>query len=272
MNSILKYPGAKWRIAPWIISYMPPHESYLEPYFGSGAVFFNKPKSRIETINDMDGEVVNFFRVCRNNPDELAFALSLTPWAREERNAAYGVAGDDLERARRFAVKCWQSFGAFPQKNRGWRNTTGKMPHGGPENSKLWNRLPDIVHEVAGRLLESQIENRPALEVIHRYDGANVLIYADPPYINSTRTASDNAYNYEMTDTEHEELLKVLVKHKGMILLSGYDSDMYNDLLHDWSKVTMNTTAERGVRRTECLWLNPAVCEANDDGQMRISV
>jgi DNA adenine methylase len=124
MYPILKYTGAKWRLAPWILSFIPPHESYLEPYFGSGGVFFLKAKSRIETINDIDGEVVHFFKMCRDRADELANALYFTPWAREEREAAYAPAGNDIERARRFAVRCWQTFGAAVHKSNGWRHTT----------------------------------------------------------------------------------------------------------------------------------------------------
>jgi len=117
---ILKYPGAKWRLSTWIVSHFPTHESYLEPFFGSGAVFFNKSPARIETINDIDGEIVHFFKICRNRPDDLAHALHLTPWSREERDAAYEPALDEIERARRFAVRCWMTFGASPKvsKNR----------------------------------------------------------------------------------------------------------------------------------------------------------
>lgn len=263
MKPILKYPGAKWRLAPWIVSFIPPHESYLEAYFGSGGVFFNKTTARIETINDIDGKVVNFFQVCRNRPDELADALRLTPWARDERDAAYDPAWDELEQARVFAVQCWQTFGAFPRKSNGWRHTTAKTRDGGPDNPKLWARLPQCVREASERLLEAQIENRPAIEVIKRYNGQEVLIYADPPYIKDTRTSHGNAYHYEMTDANHEELLSVLLKHKGMVLLSGYDSDMYNDMLRGWKKETQSTQAERGARRTECLWINPAAAEKN---------
>ena len=262
MNPILKYPGAKWRIAPWILSFFPPHESYLEPYFGSGGVFFNKAPCRIETINDLDGEIVNFFQVCREYPGELADALYLTPWSRDERDAAYEPAGDELERARRFCVRCWQTFGAFPHKSNGWRNTTGRRLNGGPDNPKLWSRLPAIVCEAADRLLEVQIENRPALDVIQRHNGPEVLIYAGPPYIRSTRNTSYDAYNYEMTDADHEKLLQVLLKHEGMVLLSGYDNDLYNDILRGWRKESSVTTAECGVSRTECLWLNPAIDES----------
>jgi DNA adenine methylase len=261
VKPILRYPGAKWRLAPWIISHMPPHESYLEPYFGSGAVFFGKAPARIETINDLDGEVINFFRVCRERPDDLAEALALTPWARAEREAAYEPATDDLERARRFAVRVWQTYGACVSESRGWRATTGSYRGGGPDFPKLWARLPGVVREASERLLEAQIECRPALDVIRRYNGPEVLIYADPPYVHGTRTASGKAYTHEMTDKDHAELLYVLRDHKGPVLLSGYDSDLYSGLLGDWRKETRATTAEKGVKRVECLWINPAARE-----------
>jgi len=256
---ILKYPGAKWRLAPWILSHMPPHGSYVEPYFGSGAVFFLKTPARIETINDVDSEVVTFFRVCRDQPDELAEALRLTPWARDERDAAYSEpAGDELEQARRFAVKCCQTFGASRNKTQGWRNSTGKGNNGGPDNPKLWARLPQSVTEASRRLLEAQIENRPALEVIERYNGVGVLIYADPPYMKETRSMHGDAFVHEMTDADHEELIKALLRHAGPVMLSGYDSPFYNDRLRGWRKETVAAQANCGARRTECLWINPA--------------
>lgn len=103
MKPILKYPGAKWRLSPWIINHLPPHETYLEPYFGSGAIFFNKNKARVETTNDIDDEIVNFFRICREHPDALADGLALTPWVRAEREAAFVPTDDPIEQARRFA-------------------------------------------------------------------------------------------------------------------------------------------------------------------------
>lgn len=258
MNPILKYPGAKWRIAEWIVDQMPAHVGYVEPFFGSGAVFFNKPKSRIETISDLDGSIVRFFKTCREHPDELAYALSLTPWSREEflQSDFCDEKTDDIEAARQFAVRCWQTFGARTHCKTGWRNTTARSSNPGPDNPKLWKRLPEIVQQVANRLLDAQIENRPALEVIAHNNGADILIYADPPYVKETRTLNGDQYRCEMTDSDHEELLRALLNHRGMVMLSGYDCDMYNDILNGWTKRSIKTTAERGVSRTEYLWIN----------------
>ncbi|MFV0399179.1 MAG: DNA adenine methylase [Oscillospiraceae bacterium] len=269
MKPILKYPGAKWRLSEWITRNMPPHESYLEPFFGSGAVLFNKPKSRIETVSDLDGDIVHFFKVCRERADELAFALSLTPWSREEYMAADNRSDlDDLERARRFCVRCWMSIGGKRLKS-GWRCTTGKQKDGGPDNAKLWGRLPEIVHQVAGRLIGVQIENRPAVDVIQTYQGEEVLVYADPPYLKETRTAHGDMYLHEMTDEEHVGLLRCLREHPGPAMISGYDCELYNDMLAGWHKVTTDTQAERGARRTEVLWMNKKPLQ-HDSGQLKL--
>lgn len=263
MHPILKYPGAKWRLADWIIARMPPHVGYVEPFFGSGAVFFNKPKSRIETIADLDGSVVRFFRTCREQPEALAYAVSMTPWSREEflQSDFCDEQVDDIEAARQFAVRCWMNFGARTYCKTGWRNTTGKTKSTGPDNPALWRRLPGIIVQVADRLRDAQIENRPALEVIQHNDGAESLIYADPPYIKSTRTLHGDQYLFEMTDAEHETLLHTLLAHSGMVLLSGYDCELYRDMLHGWRLEQIKTNAERGAPRMECLWMNPACVE-----------
>ena len=262
MDPILKYPGAKWRLANWIIQNMPTHESYVEPYFGSGAVFFNKPRARVETINDIDGAIVQFFRVCRDKPDELARAVGLTPWAREEFMGSVFMddapAEDDVERARQFAIRCWMTFGARASNKKGWRHTSSKNPNGGPANPQIWRKLPDLISKVGDRLLDAQVENRPALDVIRARDGERVLIYADPPYLRETRTANGDQYRHEMTDADHIAMLDVLRAHRGMVLLSGYDCPLYRDALEDWQLITHRTMAERGAIRIECLWINPA--------------
>ena len=265
MKPILKYPGAKWRLADWIISHIPPHIGYVEPYFGSGAVFFNKSSSRIETISDIDGSVIRFFKTCREQPEALAYAIGLTPWSREEflQSGFCENNPDDVEAARQFAVRCWMTFGARTAVKTGWRNTTGKDERHGPVNPAMWRRLPEVIQQVADRLLYAQIENRPALDVIQHNNGPEILIYADPPYIKGTRTLNGDQYRHEMTDADHESLLMALRNHSGMVLLSGYDNSLYRDILSGWQMNTTRTKAERGASRTECLWINPSAAERN---------
>lgn len=263
VNPILKYPGAKWRLSDWIIERMPKHIGYVEPFFGSGAVFFNKKKSTIETISDIDGDVVRFFKTCRERPEELAYAISMTPWSREEflKSDFCGREGDDVEAARQFAVRCWQTFGARTRCKTGWRNTTASSKNPGPDNPTLWRRLPEIVLQVADRLMDAQIENKPALDVIKHNNGPEVLIYADPPYVKSTRSLNGDQYRFEMSDEEHVNLLKALKAHRGMVMLSAYDCELYRDMLQGWVCDSVDTKAERGVKRTELLWMNEAAIE-----------
>ena len=253
MKAALKYPGAKNRIAPWICEHIPAHDVYVEPYAGSLAVFFAKTPARIETLNDLDGDVVNYFKVVREHPEELGRILDLTPFSRDEYNNAYEVVSDEseIERARKFAVKCWQGFGCGNLYRNGFRSSQQRTS---PHTTKAWRNLPEILIEASERLKNAQIENLPALEIIHRYNTSDVFMYIDPPYPHGTR--KNYLYRHEMTDADHIELLDSLRQHPGRILISGYDNEIYNDLLKDWGKVAKGTQAEGGRRRMEVLWMN----------------
>ena len=163
MKSVLKYPGAKWRISEWIISHFPEHKVYCEPFFGSGGVFFNKPQTYIETINDIDGNIVNLFKVCRDNPEELTRLIEFTPFAREEFEDCYEMSDDPIEQARRTLVRYHQSFGTSNSSKKSWRNVQN---YGGPRTATMWNYLPGRIVEVCERLKEAQIENIDAIELI----------------------------------------------------------------------------------------------------------
>lgn len=260
MNAILKYPGGKWRLGNWITSFFPKHKVYLEPFSGSAAVFFAKTPAAYETINDLDGRIYNFFKVCRERPKELAALLELTPYARREfesvqedrAGAPLNLTGDPVEDARRFCVRCHQGFGNKLADRVGWRNTKSSS---GPVNPIAWAKLPRVVIEVAERLKETQIENRPAGKLIEKYNAKDCLIYADPPYLMNTR--GSRIYTHEMGgEKEHEALLDLLKRHKGPVVLSGYDNDLYNEILHDWHTETKQTTANNAAIRIEKLWMN----------------
>ena len=264
MNATLKYPGSKWTSADWIISYFPEHNFYLEPYFGSGAVFFGKQPSMYETINDIDGLVVNFFRVCRDFPDELARAVYFTPYARDEYafveetrgGEDIQLTGDCVEDARRFAVRCFQSTGSKLACRSGWKNSKCAGKARGAINPQVWGKLPEIILSSAGRLKNAQIENTDAVELIQKCNGADCLIYADPPYLKETRK-SGKIYRYEMMDTaEHERLLRALLNHRGYVILSGYNNDLYNDMLTGWRKEQKQSRNAVGDVAVETIWLN----------------
>lgn len=187
MKALMKYPGSKWGSADWIISHFPEHHSYLEPFFGSGGVFFDKPRSDIETINDLDGEVVNLFRQIRNDPERLAREIYFTPYSREVYEMAYQKEPEnDLEKAVLFYTRLNMGHGFRTQGEKvGW-----KLDIQGRERAYAaadWCKIPEKIMEAAERLRGVQIENRPAVEVIQKFNFENVLIYCDPPYVLSTR-------------------------------------------------------------------------------------
>ena len=252
MKAILKYPGAKWRIADWIIENLPEHKVYCEPFFGSGAVFFKKEPSYIETINDIDGNIVNLFEVCRKHPKELATAVNLTPFARDEFKNDYDMtACDPIERARRTLVRFHQSFGTSNSSKNSWRNV---QTYGGPRCATMWNYLPDTIIECCERLKNAQIENICAIELIKRYDDPKTLIYCDPPYLQTLRKR--NMYAYELDTEKHIALLEGLKQSKSMVVLSGYDNDLYNEILLGWRTDEKHTTAQMGLHRVEKIWMN----------------
>lgn len=261
MKRILNYVGFKWNLANWIIQQMPEHKVYLEPFFGSGAVFFNKPAAKIETINDIDGNIVNLFKVIRENPQELANAVKFTPYSREEYYQAFELLEQeltDVERARVFLIRCWMARGGKTSERTGWRHnidtaTINALPD--------WTGLPEIILEATKRLREVQIENQEAIKLIERYNRDDCLIYADPPYVLETRR--QKYYSHEMDNEQHIKLLEALNKHKGYVLLSGYDNELYTDILTDWTKLTKMAQTEAAQAKQEVLWLNPKITEAN---------
>lgn len=222
MNAIIKYPGSKWSIARWIISHFPKHHSYLEPFFGSGAVLFNKARSDIETVNDLDGNVVNLFEWIKRDPERLAHEIYYTPYARQVYEDAFtSVPEDSLQKAVNFYIRLNMGHGYRTNGEKvGWRNDVQGRERA--YAARDWCILPEKIMQATERLRGVQIENRAAVELIQKFNHPNVLIYADPPYVLSTRHGKQ--YRCEMDDQDQEELLNVLLAHKGKALLSGYDS------------------------------------------------
>lgn len=232
MKAILKYPGSKWSIADWIINFFPPHHSYLEPFLGSGAVLFNKARSNIETVNDLDGNVVNLFEWIKRDPERLAHEIYYTPYARQIYDETYNrVPDDSIGKAVDFYIRLNMGYGFWTNGQKvGWKNDIQGRERAYAATD--WCGLPEKIMQTAERLRGVQIENRPATEVIERFNYPNVLIYCDPPYVLGTRHGKQ--YREEMTDTDHIKLLDVLKAHKGPVLISGYESELYNDMLQDW--------------------------------------
>lgn len=256
---IIRYHGGKWKMAPWIIKQFPPHRVYVEPFGGAASVLLRKAPSRVEVLNDLNGRLVNAFRVLRD-PDQAArlqSLLRLTPCSEQEYRLAREVSDDPVEDARRLIVLGHQAFGstgATGGKLSGWRR--GVRPTG-PASSQEWASLHSHVLSWADRLRSVYIENTDALSVIARWDSPDTLFYVDPPYVIDARTTGRGAYGHEMTDDEHAALADLLRSVEGRVIISGYPSTLYEDLYAGWARIERPALADQARRRTEVLWIKP---------------
>lgn len=254
MKAVFKYPGSKWSIANWIINFFPEHHSYLEPFLGSGAVLMNKPRSNIETVNDLDGDVVNLFEWIKKDPERLAREIYYTPYARQVYEEAFDrIPQNGLYKAVNFYIRLNIGHGFRTNGEKvGWKNDVQ-----GREKAyaaKDWCELPEKIIQVAERLRGVQIECKPAVELIPRFNYKNVLLYCDPPYVLDTRHGKQ--HKHEMEDNDHEELLSVLQNHKGPVLISGYESELYEHYLKGWHKEHTTCYSQVGTKKNEVLWMN----------------
>ena len=255
--------GGKYSHLDWLLPLLPQTFAYFEPFAGSAAVLINRPPAQIETYNDLDGEVCNFFRVLRDDRERLIERIALTPFSREEFALACELDGSlpDLERARRFYVRARQvRTGLAQTASLGrWANCRNTSRSGMSGVVSRWLGGVEQLDAIAERLLRVQIENRPALEVIDLYDGPDALFYCDPPYIHDTR-GHDKAYAHEMTDADHEQLAQALNRVQGRVAISNYDCALMNDLYPPprWRKLvgperTIHSTKDQ---HREVLWVN----------------
>ena len=274
MNTVptpaLRYYGSKWRLADWIIDQFPPHVCYVEPFGGSASVLLQKPPSLLETYNDLSEDIVNFFRVLREQTNSLIRAIQLTPFARAEVLTATKMLWretDPLERARLFYVLSWQTYrgGGMHHKYKGsWR-----FQRSWTRGSSVvydWNRLEHL-YAIAERLKNVQVENDDAISVIRRFDAPTTLFYCDPPYLAETRTPrwQNNAYHCEMgSEEEHRRLAEVLHDVQGMVIISGYPSKIYDDELYPgWKHIHREAVTIGKKKGQEYLWISPQAESAN---------
>lgn len=268
MKPAFSYFGGKATLAPWIASLLPPHRVYVEPFAGSAAVLFAKTPTTHEIINDAEGDVVNFLRMLRDRPEDLELACRLTPYARDEYSDA-DLDGelDEMERARRWWVRSSQSFGKMAKVGTGWSTS---IERGSNNARSVWNRI-DRFADTAKRLGTVTIENRDALKVIEAYDAVDGVIYCDPPYLGSTRSALAGGrrpggdYFVEFhTEEQHRALADALHVARSTVLVSGYASELYDlELYTGWSRyerrVLRRAANGRGAatatgHATEVLW------------------
>lgn len=254
--------GGKYSHLDWLLPLLPKCHHYCEPFGGSAAVLLNREPSPVETYNDLDGEVANFFRVLRDHKDDLIEAIGLTPFSREEFYLACAPAEratPPLERARRFFVRARQVRTGLAQTASigRWANckNTSRAGMSGVVSRWLWSI--EGLAPIATRLLRVQIENRPALEVIKLYDSKQTLFYCDPPYAHDSRGDS-KAYGFEMTDSDHERFASALNRIKGCAVVSGYDCKLYRGLFKGWRCVAAPAKVCHSVKqpRQEMVWMN----------------
>jgi DNA adenine methylase len=247
----LRYHGGKWRLAPWIIQYFPKHMVYIEPFAGAASVLLRKERSFCEVYNDKDDDIVNVFLQLRNNGQELKKLLYQTPFARSEFKLAHQNTDDPIERARRIIVRSFMGIGtdAIRRQSNGFRADSNR------NCSADWTSYIDALDVLVERMQGVIIENRDYEQIIKSHDSTDALFYVDPPYVLSTRT-SNHGYSFEMTDADHRDLAETLNSVKGKVVLSGYASELYDELYKDWHRVVRQHWAFFAKNTVEVLWMN----------------
>ncbi len=270
---VLRYHGGKFRLAQWILQFFPPHICYVESFGGAAGVLLQKPRAYAEVYNDLDGDIVNFFRVLRDpeSRSQLLDLIVLTPYARTEFEVSWEDTTDPVERARRTAVRAQMGFGSAGATKgaTGFRIDT-KRAYGTAQH--LWAEYPAAIAAAGQRLTGVLIENRPAIEIMRQHDGSDTLHFVDPPYVHQTRVLQGGMadgrggyYRHEMSDDDHAELLRSLIQLEGMVVVSGYETDLYNDMLRGWTShrtLSRVSAAKGSALRTEVVWINPGCAEA----------
>lgn len=257
MKPPFAYAGGKTRLAERIVSLLPEHAHYVEPFAGSLAVLLAKPQSPGETVNDIDGDIMCFWKVLRERPDELMRVCALTPHSRLELQHARDdrQPPDELERARRTFVRISQARGGTLRTTTGWRFYAGLDVRGATMPATLASYVERMA-PAAERLAQVSLECDDYAAVLARYDHPDTLFYLDPPYLGTTRSAGH--YAIEMRSAgEHREFLQNITAVEGMVVLSGYASELYDTALTGWERVTFPAKTQNGSA-VEVLWFNPA--------------
>ncbi len=267
----LRYHGGKWKLAKWLQLFFPPHRVYVEPFGGGASVLLRKPRTYAEVYNDLDGQVVNVFRMLRDRGAELQQLLALTPFARAEFVLSYEPADDPLEQARRTVMRSFMGFGsaAATGETSGFRANSNRS---GTTPAHDWANYSQAVPALVERLQGVVIEQRDALATMAHHDSPTTLHYCDPPYVHSTRSgkvrgvkskgrSTGKAYNHELDDDGHRQFAEMAHGVEGMVVVSGYPCALYESLFDGWERHERPAHADGARERTEVVWLNPA-CSA----------
>lgn len=262
---IVRYHGGKWKLAPWIVSNFPEHRVYVEAFGGGGSVLLRKPRSYAEIYNDLDAEIVSLFRVARDHGPKLKEKLELTPFSRDEYLEAWYPSEDPIKQARRTVIRSFMGFGSaaitlmrLPDNpGRGGLAKTGfrsNSNRSGTTPAHDWKNYPDALSSIIKRLQGVVIENKDALSVIADHDSADTLFYIDPPYLPETRDKGQD-YKFEMTKDDHIGLAECLNKVRGKVVLSCYQSKLYDDLYRGWIRHEKDAFADGARKRVEIIYI-----------------
>lgn len=279
IRSPLSYFGAKQKLSKHIIPLFPKHEVFVDVFCGSGAILFAKRASKIEVINDINGNITTFFRVLSDpvKSQELVRRLDLTPYSLVEFNLAKNnideVGIDDIEVARRVMVMHRQSWNGTGDK---WSYSTSSSVGGASESVSKFRRGVARIPAVSKRLQRVQIENRSWERILETYDSETTLFYLDPPYLKAVRTVSGGGYKHEMTASEHKALIQQLLTIKGFAILSGYSHPLYDEPLLEagWKRIDFEVVAHTSIKRaerTECVWINPRSIKRINVGALKFT-
>lgn len=270
---LLRYFGGKWQLRHWIISHLPEHQFYAEPFAGAASVLLAKPPApKGEIINDLNSDVINLFRVMQSagQSEELMRRLQWTPYAKDEFKLSSEPTDDPIEQARRLCIRSFMAIEVAGVRGTasGFRMGNVNLERLGQDGSRTfrntardwfnWKLQLPIIRE---RLERVMIYNRDALEFIALMDSSDTLLYIDPPYHHETRTRAHagTRYKVEFQTEQHRSLVALLLTCKSMIVLSGYPHEDYTPLEDaGWRRIDKDYRANMSDRRrTECLWLSP---------------
>jgi DNA adenine methylase len=264
-RALLRYFGGKWAIAPWVLAHLPAHRIYCEPYGGAASILLRKPRSKIEVYNDLDEEIVGIFRVVQDPVTcrALMRRLRRTPYARGEFERAFAASSDPVVRAQRAITRSFMAF--HPDALLNPRNKSfshARYLSGGTSMAREWMTYPRSLVAICQRLQGAIIEYCPALNVIGTEDADDTLFFIDPPYLHATRSGGA-FYRHEMIKADHRAMLERLRSVKGLVVLAGYASELYDHALHDWRRITRPHHAA-GSRKPciEMLWINPGAAQS----------
>jgi DNA adenine methylase len=255
---VLRWHGGKWLLSRKILPFFPPHRIYTESFGGAASILLRKPRSYAEIYNDLDGDVVNLFRVLQDpvSGARLQELLRITPFAREEFKLAYADTQDPVERARRLIIRSFMGFGSNACNRMTTTGFRANSNRSGTTPAYDWSNYPECLGAIIERFRGVVVECRPAVEVLKQHDQPDALHYVDPPYLHSTRRQGQQKnYRYEMSEADHIALAEVLKTLQGQVILSGYPSELYDNLYAGWGRHEINAFADGARPRTEVLWI-----------------